>query len=355
MSSAGPRPGRPTVLEVQFHPGDIRWPVRTYFLVRRRAAAIAAAAALLAAFVLANLALAPRIVRDLMLRDRYLAAVEERSAAGRELEGHAGRLVLLEGRAAELRRNLARIYLTYGLEAGPAAGQGGFPFAERPVPESIYATAVRRANAAEARLAGEIGALGTFLAEIRSFEAANGERVATTPSLSPLRDEFVLTSPFGQRVSPFTKRQDFHAGIDLAAATGTRVHSPADGVVAFAGRYPLRQDVTWWRYGNLVAVRHGIRFVSVFGHCDEILVRPGQRVAQGGVLATVGSTGWSTSPHLHYEVRHWDEARTEFVPVDPRIYILDHRWRDEEQLLIRGRLAPNLQEFEPLPRVIGGS
>ncbi len=355
MTPAGRRRGPPTVLEVQFHPSDIRWRMRTVFLARRGVAVVVGAAALLALFVLANLVVAPRVVRDLMLRDLYQVAVEARSAAGREMEGHAARLTALEGRAAELRRSLERIYLTYGLEADTAAGQGGFPFAGRPVPESIYATAVRRANAAEARLAEEVGVLGTFLEEVRSFEAVNGERVATTPSLSPLRDEFVLTSPFGQRVSPFTKRFDVHAGIDLAAAIGTRVLAPADGVVAFAGRYPLREDVTWWRYGNLVALRHGIRFVTVFGHCDEILVRAGQRVEQGDVLATVGNTGWSTSPHLHYEVRLWDEARSAFVPIDPRVYILDHRWRDEEQLLIRGRQAPSLQEFEPLPRVIGGS
>ncbi|MGH9465091.1 MAG: M23 family metallopeptidase [Thermoanaerobaculia bacterium] len=355
MAYAGARRARQTVLEVQFHPSDIRWRVRTLFLARRQVAAVVGAAALAGAFVLANLAVAPRVVRELMLRDRYLAGVEERSAAGRELEDHTARLTVLEGRAAELRRSLARIYLTYGLEADAAAGQGGFPFAERPVPESIYATAVSRANAAEARLAQEVGVLGTFLEEVRSFEAINGERVTTTPSLSPVRDEFVLTSPFGQRVSPFTKQPDFHAGIDLAASIGARVHAPADGVVVFAGRYPLRQDVAWWRYGNLVAVRHGIRFVTVFGHCNEVLVRAGQRVAQGEALATVGNTGWSTSPHLHYEVRLWEEARGAFVPVDPRIYILDHRWRDEEQLLIRARQAPSFQEFEPLPRVIGGS
>ncbi len=355
MAPAGPRRGQPTVLEVQFHPGDIRGRLRTFFLSRRQVAALVGGLGLSALFVLASLALAPRIFRDLMLRGGYLDAVDARGAAGRELENHVAHLAALEGRAAELRRSLARIYLTYGLEADTSVGQGGFPFAERPVPESIYAAAVRRANEAEARLAAEVGVLATFLEEVRTFEAANGERVATTPSMSPLRDEFVLTSPFGQRVSPFTKRLDSHAGIDLAAPIGTPVHAPAAGVVVFAGRYPLRQDVAWWRYGNLVALRHGIRFVSIFGHCDELRVRAGQRVEQGAILATVGNTGWSTSPHLHYEVRLWDETRNEFVPIDPRVYILDHRWRDEEQMLIRARHAPSLEEFEPLPRVIGGS
>lgn len=344
------------LLEVQCHPGDIRRRVRTLFFTRLQLLAAAGAVAGLGAFLLANLVVAPRTVRNLMLRERYVAAAEARAEGGRALEAHAARLAGLEARAADLRRSLTRVHLTYGLDvSAAAAGQGGFPFSERPLPESIYAAAVRHANAAEARVTQELGVLGIFIDEVRSFEEANRERVATTPSRSPLTEEFVLTSPFGQRISPFTKQRDFHAGLDLAAAVGARVRAPAAGVVAFAGRYPLRQDVTWWRYGNLVAVRHGSGFVTVYGHCAEVLVRAGQRVEQGDVLATVGSTGWSTSPHLHYEVRRWEEASSQFVPVDARIYMLDHRWRDEEQLLIRGRQAPAFEAFEPLPRIIGGS
>ncbi len=354
MARGARRPG-PTALEVQIHPGDIRWGIRTFFLPRRQVVALAGGALLLTLFVLANLVLAPGIVRDLMLRGRYVAEVGRRSEEGRALEERAGRLAGLERRAAGLRQTLERVYLTYGLDAArAAAGQGGYPFAERRVPDSIYAPAIRQAAAAETRLAQEMRVLATFLAEVASFEEANGERVATTPSLSPLVDEFVLTSPFGSRISPFTKQPDFHAGIDLAAAAGTRILAPAAGLVAFAGRYPLRQDVTWWRYGNLVALRHGARFITLYGHCDEILVRAGQRVEQGELLATVGNSGWSTSPHLHYEVRLWEEEKTRFLPVDPRIYILDRRWRDAEQILIRARQAPAFEAFEPLPRIIGG-
>ena len=203
-----------------------------------------------------------------------------------------------------------------------------------------------------ARLEEQSQVLGAFLGEVHDFEAAHAEQVRTTPSLCPLRGEsFVLTSPFGQRRSPFTKEVDFHAGIDLVAPEGSPIYAPADGFVTFAGRYDLKRSVGWWRYGNLVVVRSGDRFVTLFGHCDEVYVKTGQRVRQGELLATVGSTGWSTSPHLHYEVRRRDEDG-QFRPVDPRIYILDHRWRDEERLLVRARRAPGYESFEPLPPLL---
>ena len=195
--------------------------------------------------------------------------------------------------------------------------------------------------------------LETFLGEIQQFEAANREQARTTPSTIPLHgDEYVLTSPFGSRRSPFTKALDFHAGIDLAAPAGTPVYAPAEGVVLFAGRYPLKQSVAWWRYGNLVMVRHGQYFITLYGHCDEVKVRRGQTVRQGDLLATVGNTGLSTNPHLHYEVRRREEDGR-YVPVDPRIYILDHRWRDEEKILVRARSAPALDDYQPLPPVLG--
>lgn len=351
-TSATKGPSQP-VLEIQVHPGDIRRSVRTYFLDRRRLGWWGAGLALLAGFLAFSLAVAPATIRSLLLRGRYEAEVELRQRQGQRLGNLTRELTALEGRAAELRGDLERVYLTYGLDpATDDVGQGGYPLVGRYVSESIFSAAVRRTAGLEARLAQEMGVLGTFLDELQSFEGANADRAATTPSRSPLRGEYVLTSPFGTRVSPFTQQWDFHPGIDLAAAPGTEIHAPAEGVVVYAGRYPLKQSVAWWRYGNLVALRHGDRFITLFGHCQEVEVRTGQRVEQGDVLATVGSTGWSTRPHLHYEIR-WRDEEGQFEPVDPRIYILDHRWKDEELRLVRGRGSPGFETFEPLPRVIG--
>ena len=261
----------------------------------------------------------------------------------------------LRQRGEDMQITLGKVLMVYGLGGSTGAGQGGYPFAPEPVPDSIYADTVRQGNRLRATISEDLRVVDTFLAEVVEFESAHRAQTETTPSACPLAgDGFVLTSPFGSRRSPFTKQLDFHAGIDLAAATGLPVTATADGVVVFAGRYPLAQNVSWWRYGNLVAIRHGEEFVTLYGHCDELKVSRGQHVRQGQTLATVGNTGWSTSPHLHYEVRR-RAVGGDWLPVDPRIYILDHRWRDEEQLLVRGRSAPDPQQFEPLPAVIGHS
>ena len=109
------------------------------------------------------------------------------------------------------------------------------------------------------------------------YETANSDLVRHTPSILPLpADQFVLTSPFGMRISPFTRASDFHKGLDLSAPTGTPVYATADGVVSFAGRYPLRDSVAWWRFGNVVVVNHSDRFITIYGHCDTVKVRAGQ-------------------------------------------------------------------------------
>lgn len=345
----------PPVLELQFHPSNIRSGVRTFFFSRRRLRLWAAGLGAYLACLGTGILLTPRVVSDLAGAHQYDAASSERAAQGDHLQQLVDRLAVLDRRAESLRLQMSKIQVAYGLPGVASVGQGGFPLTPAPTPDSIYADTIRHGNGLQAQVTEEFQVLDAFLDEAQAFEAAHREQVATTPSSCPLRgDGFVLTSPFGTRRSPFTKALDFHAGLDLAATTGTPVYAPADGLVVFAGRYPLGQSVNWWRYGNLVALRHGDRFVTLFGHLDQVEVRPGQRVSQGDRLATVGNSGWSTSSHLHYEVRRWEGAAG-FVPADPRIYILDHRWRDEESVLVRARTAPDMQNFEPLPPALGKS
>ena len=131
--------------------------------------------------------------------------------------------------------------------------------------------------------------------------------LAATPSIKPVRGWF--TSKFGYRISPFTSKPVMHAGLDVAAAPGSPIYATADGIVSFAGYDP--------GYGKLVTIDHGYGVVTRFGHTSQIYVELGQKIKRRDIIAAVGSTGRSTGPHLHYEVRVND------VPVDPSNYILD--------------------------------
>ena len=348
-----PAPSQGPLLEIQVHPSQIRLGVRYFFFTRRQLAIWAATVTGYAVLVVFALIVSPIVIGNLFQRSEYEALVSERRRQGERLQTLTKQLSEVGESSDALHIRMSRIYLAYGLDSEQEEGQGsGYPFVEAEVPESIFRGSIRHGRGLERKIRERMAVLGSFIDEVQGFEEVHADQVRTTPSLAPLeREDFVLTSPFGTRRSPFTKQVDFHPGLDLAAATGTPIRAPADGKVVYAGRYPVRQSVSWWRYGNLVAVRHGDRFISIFGHCDTVSVRVGQTVKQGEVLATVGNTGWSTSPHLHYEVRR-REGEGDYIPVDPRVYILDHDWRDQEQLLVRGRRAPDMSDFEPLPRII---
>lgn len=107
---------------------------------------------------------------------------------------------------------------------------------------------------------------------------------------------YTLTSGFGSRVHPITGQVRVHTGIDMAAPTGTPVRAVADGVIEVAG--------SSGGYGNLITIRHATGIETYYGHLSRIDVRPESSVSAGELIGAVGSTGNSTGPHLHLEVRH---------------------------------------------------
>jgi len=125
-----------------------------------------------------------------------------------------------------------------------------------------------------------------------------------------------VTSGFAMRLHPLLQSWRAHLGVDYGAPTGTPVRSVGDGIVSFAG----------WQngYGNVVQVQHGGDRTTLYAHLSRIDVRTGQRIEQGARLGAVGSTGWATGPHLHFEFRvagqHQDPLRvakgSETVPLD---------------------------------------
>ncbi len=128
-----------------------------------------------------------------------------------------------------------------------------------------------------------------------------------TPNIKPARGWF--TSRFGYRIDPFTGRPEMHAGLDIAGPPGTPIYAPADGIVSHVGFES--------GYGKLVSIDHGYGVITRYAHNSRIFVEQGQKVKRWDVISAIGSTGRSSGPHLHYEVR------IHGVPVDPMNYILD--------------------------------
>jgi murein DD-endopeptidase MepM/ murein hydrolase activator NlpD len=113
----------------------------------------------------------------------------------------------------------------------------------------------------------------------------------------PVGSEGQLTSPFGWRVDPFARTRSFHHGLDVGCWMGQAIAASNDGRVLWAGRARV--------YGNAAVVSHGYGLLTVYAHLQsKLLVEPGARVRRGQALGTCGSSGRSTGPHLHFEVRH---------------------------------------------------
>lgn len=118
-------------------------------------------------------------------------------------------------------------------------------------------------------------------------------RTQIVPEGRPVRQGYV-SSYFGERQDPFTGHQAFHRGVDFASEQGSEVIAVASGVVTFSGERP--------GYGTMLEVNHGDGYVTRYGHNERNLVEVGQTVTRGQVIATMGSTGRSTGPHVHFEV-----------------------------------------------------
>ncbi len=185
---------------------------------------------------------------------------------------------------------LDRIGLRPALPEVEASGVGG-PF--EPVPGDINPDSlVNDANA--------------VVAAFERFRIAR-DAAALAPIQFPVTGKVRQSSTFGVRKDPFLKRQAFHAGLDFAAPSGTIVNSAGAGTVTFVGRKS--------GYGNVVEVQHMDGLITRYAHLSAFITQKGAKVSAGTPIAKVGSTGRSTGPHLHFEVRKHDK------PVNPAAYI----------------------------------
>lgn len=142
-------------------------------------------------------------------------------------------------------------------------------------------------------------------ADLSAAEAKLDKYLEMIPTLWPSNGH--LSDSFGYRKDPFTRRRTFHEGLDIGASYGSNIKAAASGKIILAQRYS--------GYGRAVMIDHGHGITTLYGHSSKLLVKVGQIVKKGDIIAEVGSSGRSTGPHLHFEVLLYD------TPVDPLDYL----------------------------------
>jgi murein DD-endopeptidase MepM/ murein hydrolase activator NlpD len=193
----------------------------------------------------------------------------------------------------------------------------------------ILIEATRRTD----RIISQLYVQSKSLDEVYEMARNKTNMLASIPAIQPLSNKNLkrLSSFFGYRPDPIYKVKKFHEGVDFSAPRGTEIYATGDGVVTQVKRSNRH-------YGNTIKIDHGYGYQTVYAHVYEFKVKKGARVKRGQVIATVGNTGKSTAPHLHYEVRKDGKA------VNPIHYFFNDLTpaQYEEVILLSQRPTPSM-------------
>ncbi len=282
--------------------------IRTFHIAKRLLGALAAAASLVFIGFLFF------IYQAVSLNGHMLELRRLRQAAGQQAQV-VEKVSRLEDEMVRIRELDVRLRTAAGLEMkdgeGSFLGSGGV---DVPSSSTMMVATVAHQPASTDTLGKELDRLGREMSDrSRSLQElieqlhAKRSILASMPTIWPVRGW--LTAGFGYRRSPFTGRRQMHEGVDISNSVGTSIVAPADGVVSYAG--PLGG------FGNVVSIDHGHKISTFYAHLQHYGVSRGQQVRRGDSIATLGTTGRVTGPHLHYEIQVNGET------VDPTRYIID--------------------------------
>ena len=166
--------------------------------------------------------------------------------------------------------------------------------------------------------------------EVQELVKNKEKLLAHTPAIQPVSNKDLnrIASGYGYRIDPVYKTTKFHAGLDFSAPQGTPIYATANGTVVTSGNAGNG-------YGNHVIINHGYGYETLYGHMVRVKSRAGQKVNRGEVIGWVGSTGKSTGPHCHYEVRKNGEK------IDPIYFFYNDLTPDQFDLLLKKAAASN--------------
>ena len=240
------------------------------------------------------------IINSQVHLDAYAKELGELQARMMRLDAQSQRLAKLAGEKDKQAPNVNTTKaITKPVASVQLDGRGGPLVLARPMTELDLQKAI-------AELTDAVDARDDSLSNIEAKILQQSVLKEMLPNGAPVAVAF-NSSSYGWRIDPFTGAKAFHEGLDFPANSGTAIRAAADGIVSFAEHTP--------DYGNIVKIEHGSGLETRYAHASKLLVHAGERVAKGQEVAEVGSTGRSTGPHLHYEIRLNGES------LDPRQYL----------------------------------
>ena len=328
-------------MQLQFHPASGRGAVRTISLGPGGERGAIAAAAVLALLAVSMWFTVPAVSRHALRENERLPAAAESRRAADEKERLGRETADLRLRAREMADLLNRAAFLYAVPASV------WPRILAPEHRLLAAGPPEKIAAA---LPAFLRGLENGRAILEAREREDPAAAAELPSILPLgHTVFEPSAYFGPRRSPWTNAEEFLTGIEIAAPAGSPVVAPAGGTVTFAGTVRRSIAGSFWQLGNVVVLSHGSRGATVFGHLARIDVRRGQKLDRGDRLGAVGSTGWTLSPQLHYEL--WRPDGPSLRPTDPLFAILDQSFERRSYSLeqMEATWAPG--PLEPLPGI----
>ena len=234
------------------------------------------------------------IINSQVHLDAYAKELGELQARMMRLDAQSQRLAKLAGEKDKQAPNANAKPASTQLE-----GRGGPLILARPMTELDLQKAI-------AKLTDAVDERDDSLSGIEAKILQQSVLKEMLPNGAPVAVAF-NSSSYGWRIDPFTGGRAFHEGLDFPANMGTPIRAAADGIVSFAEHTP--------DYGNIVKISHGSGLETRYAHASKLLVHAGDRVVKGQEVAEIGSSGRSTGPHLHYEIRLNGES------LDPRKYL----------------------------------
>ena len=229
------------------------------------------------------------------------------------LDAYAKQIGELQARILRLDAQNQRLSKLAGIKSGAEPinerlpvnelnGQGGPLVKDSPLSEEDLKTTIEQ-------MAADLDLRDEYQGKLEAKLLLKSVLREMLPNSSPVEVAY-SSSSYGWRIDPMSGHRAFHEGLDFPAAVGTPVFAAADGIVTMASQ---TSD-----YGNLLKIDHGSGLETRYAHNSSLLVKPGERVMKGQKIALIGSTGRSTGPHLHYEIR------LNGNPLDPREYLRNH-------------------------------